>query len=191
MTDQRWPPFELNDETVTLYDAIIARDVYQKIDFWTCYMPSKFHCHCSNILEVKEEGRNLFLPPPSNGLKRPKKARVWIWFNKVPADIFHVTISWACVKGLPWLQIFCTGSRCFTITCNFLQEHEDFLLWLQTFCNGFIIFCTGCRFSSVPYRFSAITSRFNSYMFSALASDFQECLQIIIQWQQKCAPVSN
>ena len=71
MADPRWRLFGHHDVVVTQYDVISARDVCQKIDFWTYYIPFKFHCHCFNILEVTERWGE----SPSPGLKRSKKAR--------------------------------------------------------------------------------------------------------------------
>ncbi len=54
------------------------RDVYQKLDFWTYYISSKFYCDCLNILELTKRGgggggggRGGEILP---GLKRSKKA---------------------------------------------------------------------------------------------------------------------
>ena len=59
---------------VTRYDVIIPRDVYQKIDVQTYYTPSKFLCHCSNILEVTEGGGGGANRTP--GLNRLKNVKI-------------------------------------------------------------------------------------------------------------------
>lgn len=58
---------------VTRYDVIIPRDVYQKIDVQTYYLPSKFHCHCSSILELR---RGESAPPVRNRVKNVKITKI-------------------------------------------------------------------------------------------------------------------
>ena len=59
------------------HDVIIPRVVYQKMDFRTYFIPSKFHCHCLNILKVTEGGgAESALPAPVWDPKRPGLNRV-------------------------------------------------------------------------------------------------------------------
>ena len=62
--DGGWRLFAHYVIIVTRCDVIIPRDVYQKIDVQTYYIPSKFHCHFSNILEVTEGGGRGESAPP-------------------------------------------------------------------------------------------------------------------------------
>ena len=57
-------------------DVIIPHDVYRKIDVQTCYLPSKSHFHCSNILEVTEEGGGRIRTPGLNRVKNIKITKI-------------------------------------------------------------------------------------------------------------------
>ena len=53
MVNPRWRLFG-HDHHYHVDDVNIPLDVYHKIDFWTYYILARFHCHCLNILKVKE-----------------------------------------------------------------------------------------------------------------------------------------
>ena len=73
----------------------------QKTDFWAYYVPSKFDCHCLNIVEVTERGRNHPPPPlqpPPPVRKDPKKPGL----NSVKKILWY---QWSCstAKWKAWL----------------------------------------------------------------------------------------
>ena len=74
--DGGWRLFAHYVIIVTRCDVIIPRDVYQKIDVQTYYIPSKFHCHCSNILEVTEGGEGRIRTPGLNRVKNVKITKI-------------------------------------------------------------------------------------------------------------------
>ena len=76
MADPQWRLCRTNYAIPTSYEAIITLCGPQRKWLWMYHVPSRFHCHSFNALEVTGEGGGAMCPPhpPNQGLGTKKNS---------------------------------------------------------------------------------------------------------------------